>query len=413
MRIAIVSQPLDGRLPPPSNSIAIWTYEVAQRLATRDSVTVFSSAGRVPRRFDHKGVTFRQLPILADARIREFHGHRPNQRKHPFYTSQWYSPCYALQAATSIAAGKYDIVHIHNFTQLVPAIRRFNPSIKIVLHMHCEWLNQLDYDLLNARLRSVSAVIFCSHYLAEKARRRFPHLAQRLHVVPNGVDSSGFVPAGAKARADGPAERPLLFVGRVSPEKGVHVLLRAFNRVREAFPETRLLIAGPYCPLPRDFIVGLSDDPHVAALGRLYQDDYMAHLRTLLNGHLSDGVTFLGALPHAEMARTYASASVVINPALSEAFGMSLVEGMATGIPVVASRVGGMPEVVEHGGTGLLVPPDDDVRMADAIIELLGDHSLREAMGGRGRQRVLERFDWNRVTTTLRESYRATLAANA
>jgi glycosyltransferase involved in cell wall biosynthesis len=90
-----------------------------------------------------------------------------------------------------------------------------------------------------------------------------------------------------------------------------------------------------------------------------------------------------------------------VNPSLSEAFGMSLIEAMIYGLPVIASRVGGMTEIVDHEVTGLLVEPADPVALAQAICEVLANRHLQRAMGAAGRDRALERYSWHKSTDAL------------
>jgi len=101
----------------------------------------------------------------------------------------------------------------------------------------------------------------------------------------------------------------------------------------------------------------------------------------------------------------YRNAHILINPSLSESFGMSLVEAMASEIPVVATRVGGMVNVVGNGETGLLVESDDKDDLARAIMRLIEDPALMLRMGKSGRQRVLDKFSWEQVSASLLANY--------
>jgi glycosyltransferase involved in cell wall biosynthesis len=195
-------------------------------------------------------------------------------------------------------------------------------------------------------------------------------------------------------------------VGRVSPEKGVHVLLEAFEKVLVEYPNAQLLVIGPPAQLPKEFLVGLNHEAHVAELTSYYQGKkYFDVLLDNLSADLKRQVTFTNSVPHAKLPTLYRDSDVLINPSFSEAFGMSLIEAMASEVPVVATSVGGMPDIVGDGETGLLVAPGDSAALATAIIRLLSDQELREKMGKAGRQRAVDLFSWEQVVKSLLNFY--------
>jgi glycosyltransferase involved in cell wall biosynthesis len=191
----------------------------------------------------------------------------------------------------------------------------------------------------------------------------------------------------------------------VSPEKGLHVLVDAFAQVHSACPNAELSIVGPTPPLPPELLAVLSRDPKVSALSRFYPDDYVAQLTRRVPPDVAAGVSFVGPVAHGDTVRYYRAADVYVMPSLSEAFGMAAVEAMAVGLPVVASRVEGIPETVCDEVTGLLVAPDDSGALAQALLRLLGDERLRRAMGEAGRRRAVQRFSWERIVQTLGDHY--------
>lgn len=173
---------------------------------------------------------------------------------------------------------------------------------------------------------------------------------ERLRLIPNGIDHAFWA-----AMAPCPGEPPLLvFVGRLLPVKGVDVLLAAFARVRAALPATRLAIVGE----------GEAEDTlrqQAASLG------------------LADSVTFTGHLDRIALRALLARARVFVLPSRSEGLPLALLEAMATGLPAVASAVGGVPEVLS-GECGRLVAPGDPTALAGALEELLRepDHETRQ-----------------------------------
>ncbi len=115
--------------------------------------------------------------------------------------------------------------------------------------------------------------------------------------------------------------------------------------------------------------------------------------------------TFTGPVPYAGIVEQYRAADVYVQPSLSEAFPLPVLEAMAAGLPVVASRVGGIPEAVQDGQTGLLVPPGSAPALAEALLALLADQDRRRALGAAGRQRALEAYPWDVIAQELCEQY--------
>ena len=201
---------------------------------------------------------------------------------------------------------------------------------------------------------------------------------RRLAVIPNGVDAEFF------ARADpAPAGHRILFVGRLAPEKGVEHLIQAMPAVLAKFPDAKLLLVGdgPLLGDVRD---------QVTRLG------------------LTDSVQFAGRQPRSAMPRWYGEATLVVLPSIQESFGVVLIEAMASGRAVVASRVGGIPEVLADGECGLLVPPGDSSELAQAISRLLADDHERASLAAKGRARVEAIYRSEAVVDRLIDVYNET-----
>jgi glycosyltransferase involved in cell wall biosynthesis len=243
----------------------------------------------------------------------------------------------------------------------------------------------------------------------DKIRARFPEYAGRCHVVYNGVDTELFVPSREVGGDDEGGSKRLLFVGRITPEKGIHNLVEAVARLSDRVPGVRLDVVGPDAETPREYIVDISDDNHVKSLASWYKGDYYERLQNLARTRVGDRVTFSGLVPPHELPGYYQKADLLLNPSVSESFGMSLVEAMACGTPVVATRVGGMPEIVEEGRTGVLVAPADPIALSDAVAGLLGDNALRASMRGACRDRAVEMFSWEAISRAVVQRYRALL----
>jgi alpha-maltose-1-phosphate synthase len=196
-------------------------------------------------------------------------------------------------------------------------------------------------------------------------------------VADYGVDPSRIAVVGAAAnvfpeepprRDDG---RTVLFVGKDFARKGGPILLDAFVRLRRTFPRARLLIAGPPAPPP-----------------------------------LPEGAFHLGPVASDELADLMSQATVFALPTLREPFGIAYLDAMACAVPCVGTRIEAVPEIVQDGETGLLVPPGDAVALACALERLLGDPLRARAMGVRGRARVAARFRWSHVAERLERALR-------
>jgi glycosyltransferase involved in cell wall biosynthesis len=191
-----------------------------------------------------------------------------------------------------------------------------------------------------------------------------------------GVDVNRFNKSSAKgqysgedARAILDFEKRILYVGKLIYYKGIEYLLMAFSRLKDM--RTCLIIVGD--GEARGMLLRLAD-----ALG------------------ISKRVVFLGWIPDAALLSVYSLVDVVVLPSVSrrEAFGIVLLEAMASGKPVVATSIPGVCDVVDHGKTGYLVPPRDPIAMAKAIEHILKDAATAKRMGDEGRAIATRRYDW-------------------
>lgn len=203
--------------------------------------------------------------------------------------------------------------------------------------------------------------------------------SERVQVIVNGVDTSVFQPLPDIVR------EPFLLITTASadqPLKGTQHLIPAFAKLRQTFPELRLIFIGR--PKPGGSTAGL-----IQQYG------------------LNSAITFRHGISTRALVDLYATATVAVVPSEYEGFGLPAAEAMACGVPVVATDGGALPEVL--GDAGVTVPKADPDALADAIADLLSNQSKREDLSRRGRQRILDHFQWQNVARTLTDYYQQVL----
>ena len=418
MHIAFVAQPFDSMRPPVrGGSLSLWIYYMARLCAERGhAVTVFGNHGDTFRAVStqHDGVNFVFTPTGIDRAINRLHHMRRGERAPganprttvPLFASRWHHRGFAYEVARRSRRLQCDAIHVMNYSQIVPPIRRLNPRARIGLHMQCEWLTQIPPAVVRTRLRSTDMVLGCSEYITRRIVSEFPEHSDQCITIPNA--------ANIVSNAEGPkvGSKKVLFVGRLSPEKGVHDLIRAFHRVLLDHPDASLHLVGGTGSAPLEFLVGLSSDPHVQALRVFYdnrtssaEDPYFKALQTEAGAELGKRIVFEGHANHDQIQEHYRHAAVLVNASLSESFGISLVEAMMQGLPVVATRIGGMTYIVDHPHTGLLVEPANPPALAQALSEILSFPTHAHAMGDAGRKRAREMFSWDAAVNRLLTAY--------
>jgi len=200
-------------------------------------------------------------------------------------------------------------------------------------------------------------------------------------------------------------------VGRISPEKGVHVLLDAFEIILRRYPNASLIIVGAEWILPREYLADLCLDRSVVeSLASFYANSYLLQLKKKLSPEAAKRVTFAGLVAHSDLPECYANADIYINPSYYESFGMSIIEAMAAGLPVVATRVGAVPDLISDGRNGLLVDAADPSAIADTVSKLFNSDTLRNSIASLSREMVHKQFSYDMICSALVEMYRDVLS---
>jgi alpha-maltose-1-phosphate synthase len=291
------------------------------------------------------------------------------------------------------AAGSADLVHSHTwYANLAGHLASLLYGVPHVATVHSlEPLRPWKAEQLGGgyavstwcertALESAAAVIAVSDGMRSDVLRTYPAVPpDRIHVIRNGIDTTEYAPdpgTDVAERYGVDPDRPsVIFVGRITRQKGVPVLLRAAALLD---PVAQLVLCA-----------GQPDTPELAA----EVEGLVAELRAARSGV----IWIPEMLPKRAVIQLLSHATVFACPSLYEPLGIVNLEAMACGTAVVGSAIGGIPEVVRDGETGLLVPPDDPAALAEAINVLVGDAERAAAMGRAGRDRVVAEFGWPQV----------------
>ena len=338
-----------------------YPLELARALAANVECELITFGRSAAKRRESSGLRITTLPAVA-----WMNGH----------------PAHPIAPALVPALRGADVVHTHHMRSLpsrLAAVASWTRRQTLAVTDHglpgSTWGGLLPrlFDLF----LTVSA--YSAHELAAPPRRT--------RVIYGGADAERYAPDPHESRFG------VLFVGRITPHKGVDRLLQALP----AGATARIAGSEGHDPEPPE-------------------RDYPRHLRWLARDR---DVEFLGPVPDADLPALYRSAQVLVLPsvsrtcygrhiAVSELLGLSILEAMASGTPVVASAIGGVPEILRHQETGFLVPPGDVEALRERLHQLLGDPDMARRLGANARQDVLERFTWYKVAERCLEAYAQT-----
>jgi len=394
-RLAILSYhtsplaPLGGR---DTGGMNVYVRELARELAERGhAVDVFT------RRSSAEAPESETMP--GGARLVHIDAGPPrplDKRQLPSYLGAFERGVAAFAQARGLA---YEVIHSHYWLSGVAGERlklAWGASHVAMFHTLGRAKNQArvterepDERLAGERAvaRGAERIVCTSRDEHDTLVRLYGADTARIVVVPCGVNLDLFRPIGrSEAREElgfGENERILLFVGRVEPLKGIDILLGAAARLEE---ETDC------------FVLVVGGDASA-------RDGELAHLQGLASElGIAERVSFLGAVQHEQLPLYYNAADVCVVPSFYESFGLVALEAMACGIPVVASRVGGLSGTVRDGETGYLIPWRCPEPFAERLELLLGNDELRAAFGRAAREAV-ERYRWGNVAEAMAELY--------
>jgi len=278
-----------------------------------------------------------------------------------------------------------DVVHSHGYKCDVALILSRTKAAKVsTIHGWCSRsLKEKLYEWIGVQCqkRMDAVIALCEDYRRRLRRRGTP--SDRIHVAPVGVDPAALCSTGRNLRREwgvGPEEVLIAQVGRLSCEKNPQLFVEVARALHPQLPQARFALVG--------------DGPLTAYCQSLVAD---AGVPVLLPGYVK------------ETGDVHRALDIVVNCSTTEGLPGALLEAGATGRPVVATAVGGVPEIVEDGVTGVLCASGDGRAIASAVARLAGDGELRERMGAAARERVVARFNTDRCSERLIEVYERVL----
>ena len=305
---------------------------------------------------------------------------------------------------------RYDLYHGHYVDAGIVALdvaRAFDAPAYFTAHSIGAWKReQMGGDLeemelrFNFRLRvaeelrifrSVVGQSVTTEVQREKIRELYGFTAENMVVIPPGTDVHRFRPVGPdKNRETTDLPDPYIFcLSRIDSNKGHDFLLYAFDIVRKAIPDIHLVIGGG-SPTPQQRELEVR-----AMMEEIVRDRDM-----------QECVHIIGYVPDAVLVPYYQNARLFALPSLFEPFGMTTTEAMASGTPVVASKLGGIRTVIDSGENGLLVDPSSTEEFAGAMIKLLQDNDDAERMRNAGRQTIVQYYSWEAIAQRFLDFYR-------
>ena len=334
---------------------------------------------------DHNAIEYIGIPWTTTERF----FHRIKERV------TWKSPLRYLAKIQNVlsygrrvakAVRDFDLVYLHNEPNLLLFLNK-RPGQKVVLHMHNDHLSmRLFRPFYRRALAKADAVICVSNYIRRQAISHFPEYADRFHVLLNATDPQVFRPYGADAQRQlegvvriDPDKRYLLYVGRLTPIKGVHVLIEAFQKVHRLMPDVHLIITGS------------------SFFGGAAKTAYEQELVTLAEP-VKDAIVFTGFLPHEKLKYLYSAVDMIVLPSVwQDPCPLVVLEAMASGTCLVSSAVGGVPEILESGKDGVLVEAGNSDALAKMICRVLSDSQHMTQMENAARQKIVTSYAWERL----------------
>jgi len=274
-----------------------------------------------------------------------------------------------------------DLIHAHwTVSGLIALLVRKWHKKPIVLTVHGSDINALNKKFLlklvnRFILSKVDNIIAVSPALKEKVIE-MGILQEKLWYIPNGVDTDEFYPAPIES----PVPKRILWVGRMSKEKGLPILIKAMKEILKEIPQAQLTLVG--------------DGPERGVIDQMIEDY-----------QLKDHIHLEGFQSHMEISRYFRNSHIFVLPSIREGFPLVTLEALASGLPCIASNVGGVKAVIEDGINGYLVSPSDARELSLKVVKLMNNPDLMKEMGEKARERIVGQYSWDRIADRTIDLY--------
>ena len=291
----------------------------------------------------------------------------------------------APEIKTVLKREQFDVIHLHEpfMPMLCSAMLRFSNAVNIGTFHACRgspgynFAKPITTIMIRRRLHKLDGRIAVSGPAMEFASK---HVPGYYTIIPNGIDIEHFSPDVPPFEEFRDGKKNILFVGRLEYRKGLNYLLRAYLKVKQEIPDSRLIVVGPGTVLRRRY-------------------------EKWIKRHELEDVVFIGYAPFSDLPRYYKTADVFCAPSTGqESFGIVLLEAMSVGTPVVATSIDGYAGVISPGEDGLLVPPRDEESLAQTLVSLLDDKSLQKRLREKGLPKA-RTHSWDHVARQVFDYY--------
>lgn len=359
-KVAVILPDTEPFSPTEGGALARWVYEVYNILELDFLVLGPKTSAPYPSK---KMIV---LPTFRKGRLKFMGAKIAHHIKYNLYP--------ALASITARINGA-DIIHILNRPSHVLVVRKLFPKAKIFLHMQNDHMSTLPDNIFHQVVKESDRIISCSSFIQKRIlirSNKSPNV--KCSIIFNGANNNLFIPSFDFSIK----EKNIVFAGRLVPEKGVKELILAMLPILAEKDNVRLYIVGSH------------------SFGDLSETDYIQELKRLAKPY-KEKVFFVGFLNHLELSELYKKSHLFVCPSIwEEPFGMVITEAMANGLPVVASKKGGIPEVL--GNTGYLVNPENISEITESINKVLENPVLAKQLGEDGYKRFVEHFTWQKVS---------------
>jgi glycosyltransferase involved in cell wall biosynthesis len=367
-----------GEFPPNCGGIGYYVYNLSKKLVERGHTVTVITRGIWNKSYIHEkidGISLYKIRFIA---IYPFH-----VRLHGVFFNRQFK----------LLEPNFDLVHMHS--PLVPTIHTTLPTVLTEhgtvtggidnsesIDMHTKVIKFFSREFISLDVKAIknSDIITVVSSSCAKELREIYKIGRRTHIVNNGTDTNFFVP---KER-NNMKEPYILYTGRLDSRKGLVDLIESAKCVCQEHSDIKFILTGK-------------------GPNKKYLEQRINELGLKKNFY------FAGFVARPKLLEYYQNATVYVLPSYYEGLPTTLLEAMSCGIPSIATDVEGSSEVITDGETGLLVPPRNPKRLADAILRLLEEEELRKRIGINARRHVVDNYDWEIITDKIEKAYKMVL----